>query len=125
MLEPKKRGAHSKSVAAKKENPQKGFTQNPRGPRTEHLHTPVWAHRILGVTVCGNCKQPKGSLQIDSEPALKEIREGAQNNSRQLISIQSLRQPEANRYLLNLQTWRKQRGLQSIPRDKEKRKERV
>ena len=102
-------------MAAEKENPQKGFTQNPRGPRTEHPHTPVWAHRILGVIVCSNCKLSKGSGQNHSEPALKDIRKAAQNNSK-LIPIQASGQPEANR---------KQRGLQSIPRDKEKGKERV
>ena len=105
---------HSKSAAAE-ENPQKGFTQNPRGPRTEHPQTTVWVHRILGVTVCGNCKLPKGSGQTHSEPTLKDIRKAAQNNSK-LIPIQASEQPEANR---------KQRGLQSIPRGKEKLKERA
>ena len=64
-------------MAAKKENPLKGFTWNPRGPRTEHPLVRV--HRDLGVAFRGDGKQPKGISQIHSEPALKEIGEGAQN----------------------------------------------
>ena len=66
-------------MAAEKENPLRGFTQNTRGPRTEHA-PPNWAHIDLSVAFCRNCKQPKESSQIHSEPSLKEIGEGGQNN---------------------------------------------
>ena len=37
VLDPEQQGVHPKFEAAKKENPLKDFTWNPRGPRTEHL----------------------------------------------------------------------------------------
>ena len=66
-------------MAAEKENPQRGLTQNPRGPRTEHPHTRV-GHAESG-TVCRDCKLPKGS----SEPALKDLREAAQNKGKLIL----------------------------------------
>ena len=75
MREPKKRGAHAKPEAAEKENPQKGFSQNFRGPRTEHPpHTRVRALRSRDCL--RDCKPPKGS----AEPALKVCQNKRQVN---------------------------------------------